>query len=96
MRIDGNIQFGDTAIQQQVYVNATYDAFADGADMLIRLPNTNVLAIEGDLGARFGLELGYGASLDLSDSCSVGVNYGFNIRPEYTSHMVGMTLQYLF
>ena len=96
MRVDGNIQFGDIAIQQQVYVNATYDAFADGADMLIRLPNTNVLAIEGDLGARFGLELGYGVSLGLSDSCSVGVNYGFNIRPEYTSHMVGMTLQYLF
>lgn len=95
-RVEGGIQFGDTAIQQKAYVNATYDVLADGSDMLIQLPNANVLAIDGELGARFGIELGYGVSFDLSDSCSVGVNYEFDIRSEYTSHMVGATLQYLF
>ena len=73
-------------ISQHGYINALFDIYNDGDRMHMSLPNGGGFSIMQKKSNDLGLEFGYGANVEVSKDVSLGVNYGLNVRDEYTSH----------
>ncbi|MDW2996054.1 MAG: hypothetical protein R8M71_03790, partial [Alphaproteobacteria bacterium] len=84
------------SINQNLYINATYNALVDGGKTLIQLPNANQLYIDNDLDRELGIEFGYGISVEVIDRLQIGVNYDFNWHADYTSHAGTLSMRYAF
>ena len=89
-------QFNGYNISQRGYINATYDIYNKGEDMLINLPNGGSYYVLQENDEDFGIEIGYGAEVDLSKAAKVGLNYELGLKKNYISHGAFADLKYEF
>ena len=78
------------------YAGIMYDVISDSDDAVVSLGNGESYAVDGKKMPRFGVELGVGSMIALSDNLEMGIGYEAKFRKKYQDHSGWLSLKYAF
>ena len=90
-----DLQSGSVILQPSVRALATYDMMKNVDDVNVMLANGSSYIISGSKSNRFGTEFGVGLNVNY-DTFDLSLNYGIEIRENYTSQTGMLRAKYNF
>ncbi|MBQ7633411.1 MAG: autotransporter domain-containing protein [Alphaproteobacteria bacterium] len=78
------------------YVGAMYDVISDKDSSTVGLSNGEYYTVNGKRIPRFGVEIGVGTTVMLTDHLEIGAGYEAKFRKRYQDHSGWMNFKYVF
>jgi outer membrane autotransporter protein len=90
-----NLQSGSVILQPSVKALATYDMMKDADDVIVRLANGSNYIVSDSKSNRLGAEFGVGLNVNYN-AFDLSLNYGIEVRENYTSQTGMLRAKYNF
>ena len=78
------------------YLGVMYDVVSDSDNAVVSLGNGESYTVNGKKMPRFGVELGIGSMVSLTDHFEIGIGYEAKFREKYQDHSGWASIKYTF
>ncbi|MBQ7633749.1 MAG: autotransporter outer membrane beta-barrel domain-containing protein [Alphaproteobacteria bacterium] len=85
-----------SSFKPHAYAGIMYDVISDKDNAFVSLPNGTSYTVDGKSMPRFGVEIGIGSSVVLTDHLELGVGYEAKFRKHYQDHSGWLDFKYAF